>query len=397
MRLWVIKDTEPIDKTIKNTRMFRYSSLFFFLKKESYKVVFFASNFNHYSKQFKKNDVHEGLTNTEDVIYLETNSYSNHVSFRRWLNQFHTAQDFKLKAQVTNIPDIILCSIPSIELAYEVAKFSIKNDIPLIIDVVDLWPDLFKDSVSKWKYLFLSPYVIFLRKRLNFIIKSCFSLTAITESYLSWAKKYNETSDNKISGVFYLGHKKVNFQAKTSGFNIIFVGSITRQFDFDKLISVSKLMSGVDINIVGDGDLLNYYKDQTIDSSRLYWHGWKNPQDLEELLNNASVAIMPYKNLPHFQKNITNKFSEYLAHGLPILTGVSGEMRDFLEHHECGEFYSTSEELVQQVMEYKTNPKKLKQHSENALRLQREHFDIDKINKDFVDFIKEVHTRYHNR
>ena len=43
-------------------------------------------------------------------------------------------------------PDIIVVSLPTIEFSYEACRYGEKNNVPVIVDVRDLWPDSFKQN-----------------------------------------------------------------------------------------------------------------------------------------------------------------------------------------------------------------------------------------------------------
>ena len=393
MNVWIIRESEAV--TSKTSKKFRYSRLADFFSKQSHKVTFFISSFDHTSKsQRNPLDLSE-IAPTIDFILLDSNSYSKHISLRRMLNQFQLAFSFNKKVKLLEKPDVILCSIPSIQLAKEATKYANKHHVPIILDIVDLWPDLFQHFLPKLVYFAARPYIWFLRKELEYTINNVDAVTALTDSYLQWGLDYRKHPLNQSKTVPF-GYDSVVVHNLDKSFNVIFVGSITRQFDFDTFFDAVEKLKEVNFTVVGSGDLMDHYKQKYIGLSNLRWTGWLEAKELENELKNAGLAIMPYKNLPHFQKNITNKFSEYLAYGLPILTGVTGEMKDLLDQHHCGVFYSNSEELIHQILDYKNNPDKLIEHSNNALKLQRDHFDIDKINEVFLNFIEEVHSRYHH-
>lgn len=394
--VWIIKDTEPIHGFEVTRRLFRYSSLYFFLKSKNLDIKIISSNYDHFKKKFKSIQYNNTPANEDGIYFIKTSKYKKHVSIARLLNQYNTAKNFKRLTTLLDKPDIIVCSIPSIELALKVANYSKNNNIPIIIDIVDLWPDLFKDVMPRLMWWCIFPYVALLRYNLKQIFQITDAISGLTESYIKWAIENYSLNKDFYSKPIFLGFSNTPISNVSNGFNLIFLGTISRQFDFNTLIASAQTLTDVEFNIVGDGDLFEHLKAKSIHLNNVIWHGWKEKDELHILLLNATIAIMPYKNLPHFQKNITNKFSEYLSYGLPILTGVSGEMRDLLEKHNCGEFYSNTEELIQKVLNYKNIPEKLKLHKEHAVKLQRAHFDINKINEEFFTFIEDVHTRYHN-
>ena len=394
MNIWIVREAESLSPT--HSRKYRYLGLTDSLTTHSHGVTLFTSSFDHATKKSKNIIDLKKIHPFVDFVLLNSISYYKHLSIRRIINQYQLSYSFNSKAKRLSKPDLIICSIPSIHLAKAATQYAIKNNVPIILDIVDLWPDLFRHFLPKFINVAAGPYIWLLRRELKYTLDYASAITALTDSYLQWGLDYRTKPISFFKAIPF-GYEYVRFNKSVEHFSIIFAGSITRQFDFDPFFEAAERLNELSFTIAGSGDLFESLKAKYVNITNLRWTGWLDSEELESELMNASIAIMPYKNLPHFQKNITNKFSEYLAYGLPILTSVSGEMLDLLEQHQCGAFYSSSEELVQHILGYKTKSDKLKQHSENARILQRKHFDIDKINKDFVDFIEEVHTRYHSR
>jgi len=393
MNVWIIREAEVM--TSSNSKKFRYISLSLSLIESSHKVIFFTSSFDHFSKKQKALSELKHYNQNIEFVLLKSISYLKHISLLRLINQFQLAMSFKSNSKLLAKPDIIICSVPSIQLAHNAVKFANKYNIPIILDIVDLWPDLFRHFLPTALRIIAFPYMFFLRNQLKRSIRNTTAITALTDSYLSWGLSYREPSIELVKTI-PLANESVIKKNSNNDFTVLFVGSITRQFNFTPLFDAASKLQSINFSIVGDGDLLKKLKNNYPNLPNLKWTGWLEAEQLEKELLNSSIAIMPYKDLPHFQKNITNKFSEYLAYGLPILSSVSGEMRELIERYECGHFFSNSEKLYELILEYRDNPVKLKQHRENSKRLQRERFDQKTVNKDFVDFIQLVHSRYHH-
>lgn len=376
----------------------RHQSLAFYLAKNGHNVRFITSNFSHQSKEFiNKNLLNSfhGLKNLE-INVIETVSYKRHIGLYRLLNLILTASRFKEKLVLEFNPDIIIMSYPTIELLTKVLKPARKTSTKVLIDVIDLWPKSFiiqKNTILKHM---ISTYSNFVNHALSKVSTDIDGVVGITKSYSDWFS--NETNLSLISNYFHLGSKREvrDISKKNQQFSVVFLGTISRQFNFAPIFEAALMDSSINYYIIGDGDMYEDCVKRTSKLKNIIWTGWKSQENIRLYLQTSSVAILPYHDLPHFQKNITNKFSEYLTNGLPILTGVSGEMRELLEQHHCGVFYSDSEELINHVIEYKNNPELLRQQSSNAIELHREQFDIDQINEQFLQFIEEVHTRYHN-
>ena len=67
------------------------------------------------------------------------------------MNHFLIAHKFKKLARSPNIekPDIMVVSMPSVLLCNEAVKFAKENNIPVVVDLRDMWPDIFADRAPK--------------------------------------------------------------------------------------------------------------------------------------------------------------------------------------------------------------------------------------------------------
>ena len=50
---------------------------------------------------------------------------------------------------------MIYVSYPIIEYAASAVKYGIKNHVPVIVDIRDLWPDIFNHNLPKWMKIWI--------------------------------------------------------------------------------------------------------------------------------------------------------------------------------------------------------------------------------------------------
>ena len=99
----------------------------------------------------------EKLSNNLFVRLLETKEYKKNISIKRFISHFFIANTLKKEIndlQNLNSPDIIYASYPTIELPYELVKFENEKNIPIIVDVRDLWPDIFLSAIPQSLHFF---------------------------------------------------------------------------------------------------------------------------------------------------------------------------------------------------------------------------------------------------
>src|SRR5690606_36946884 len=93
------------------------------------------------------------------------------------------------------------------ELCFGAERLAKKWGIPLILDVRDLWPDIFVEAVPRplqWlASAVLLPYFWMTRRAL----RSARALFAVSRDYLNWAVRRAGRSSSPDDGVFALGYE----------------------------------------------------------------------------------------------------------------------------------------------------------------------------------------------
>jgi hypothetical protein len=144
-RIWLVKLGETLPIGTNKKRLLRTGLLAEILAKEGHEVTYWCSTFDHFNKENRFAEDTE--IETEEgyrLKLLNGKAYLKNVSIDRLINHRQIAKKFKEQIyKEGNKPDLILTSIPTVELAYECVKFGKKFDIPVLLDIRDLWPDIF--------------------------------------------------------------------------------------------------------------------------------------------------------------------------------------------------------------------------------------------------------------
>ena len=145
MKIWLVKMEEelPIDENFRLGRMGNLSDI---LCQRGHYVVRWTSDFIHRKKKkrFCKDQYINFTPNLKLNILNGIFKYRDSHSLFRWLNNMIFAYKFYKIAKLQEKPDLIVCSMPTIELALLSSKLGNKFQIPVILDARDLWPDIFK-------------------------------------------------------------------------------------------------------------------------------------------------------------------------------------------------------------------------------------------------------------
>ena len=117
MRIWLITVGEPIPSDGKGDRLLRTGILAELLSSQGHQVPWWTSTFDHARKRHRANkDTTVAVTDRYDIRMIHATDYRRNIGVRRWWNHRQTARRFGRLAVAEPRPDVILCSLPTVEL-----------------------------------------------------------------------------------------------------------------------------------------------------------------------------------------------------------------------------------------------------------------------------------------
>ena len=406
MKVWLLRASELMPVVDGNDRLLRMGMLAEELSNRNHSITWFASAFNHFKKkQYSKKDTIVQVKENYNLNLIHANGYKKNISIARILN--HRIIAFKLKRKMKQMekPDIIYASFPTVEFAHEAVKYGKKNNIPVVIDVRDLWPDIFNHNLKGLIRILSIPYVKYLNLKTKKIMRDCYAITSISPSMLDWGLLKGDRKKTSKDKYFYIGYQKNSIKSiKTKNllvknkFNICFFATINNQFNYDVIVNLGVKLKNddVDILICGTGPNLDRFKNKVKDKKldNIKFLGWQDKENLNYILSNSQIGFAPYKNTFDFQMSVSNKFAEYLSYGLPVLMTSTGYMKSLIDEYQVGCASLDVNDLYRFIMDMKKNPKKREIKSKNAIKLFDEKFDANKIYIDLANYLEKIEKEY---
>lgn len=416
MRIWLIKIHEESPIINKNIRLGRTHTIADTLQHNGHEVFLWKSTYSHqYKKQNFNKDTKIKLKKNYVIYFIKTIPYYKNYSFMRVINHFQFAKKFAKLTKKEQKPDLILTSYPDIFHSYEAVKYGKKHNIPVVVDVRDMWPEAFVEVMPKFlkpvTKVFLSPIYLYV----NYIFRNATAVISMLPFCLQWYQNLSNRKHREYDRVFHHAYKKLNptpeeleesysfwkkygIEKDNKDFIVCFFGSIGSKtvIDLDTLIKAGKLIESktdkIKFVLCGSGQSLNYYKSISKGCKNIIFPGWIDANKIYTLLEMGAVGIIPYRNRFDFKNTIPNKAAEYLSGGLPILTCMDGYINEFLKPYSCVFHYKedNSDELANIILDLYSNPQKLKQSSENAFKAYNEHFNSDRVYNELVSYLKKV-------
>lgn len=412
-KIWIFACGEPHEIDDKNVRLHRAGKIAKFLSEnKSKKVKLFTSTFDHVKKKnrFKENKIIK-INNNLETHFLKTIPYKKNISIIRLISNFFLGIRlyFYLKKQKDK-PDLIFVAFPPIETSLACILFSKKRGIKTIIDVRDLWPEVFVEGYSKHLKSILKFCLFPYRIMTKYIFKKTFSLMSISKNMLNWSQNYSKRNnifnDNFVpfsyidSNKFKVSETETIIDLKKkilNKFNITLIGNVTKTIKFDDIYNAAtKLKDNEEIKFVicGAGDNLEQTKLKCQNLKNIIFTGWINQNEIQFILRNTKIGLIPYRNDVNLSNAMPNKFSEYMSFGIPILTSLSGSVSEVLSKEKIGIQYSSdSNDLYDKILHLFNNGSFLNEYSRNSKNLFLRSFE-EGINHDLIfNYFENIYAK----
>lgn len=254
--------------------------------------------------------------------------------------------------------DVVLVSSPPIFLGIVGVIAKIRFKAKLILDVRDLWPDSLKGVGVYDNRLIIGTFKLiekFLYRQANQIIIN------------SKGFKYHiEKNSHKKTPIHFLPnsireYELFNTNSKAEQFSVIYSGNIGLAQDIDFLKGLSKALNAkqIRLNIIGFGlnrvELQNYVKENNM--KNVHFLKVITRKKCLELLKGNHVGVVCLKDEEVFKTVLPGKLIDYIACGLPIVAGASGNAKTMIEQQKIGYVADTRnmDSIVEYILHLKEN------------------------------------------
>lgn len=397
-----------------HVRLLRTGTLASILVARGHEVVWWTSTFDHARKRARFNaDTLIDISNRFRINLLHSVPYRKNVSVSRIVNHCGVARKFLRLAGSDPKPDLILCSLPTLELSSAATEYGKERCIPVVLDVRDLWPDLFVESVPVWGQrivrLLLYPMFAAVRSACS----KAAAITGVTPAFVDWGVSYANRPRTHLDRDFPLGYsnkvpskeaimeaerfwEKQGVTKSKHEFITCFFGTMGRQFELETAIEGARRLKLQNrpfrFILCGSGENLAFYKRLANGCENVVFPGWVGAAEIWTLMRMSSVGLAPYRSSSNFINNLPNKPIEYLSAGLPIVSSLKGILKDLLSNYDCGVSYENGngERLASALSCLYDQPERLRTLSENARALYQEKFVAEKVYGEMSDYLEEV-------
>lgn len=121
---------------------------------------------------------------------------------------------------------------------------------------------------------------------------------------------------------------------------VLYAGNVGDMQDLETVIRAAQLVADVDvaITIVGDGVALPRIRDlaSELGVGNVRFEGRVELDEMARHYGDSDFSLVTLKDLPAFRGTIPSKFQASLAHGVPVITTVQGDLHDLVQTSGVG-------------------------------------------------------------
>lgn len=398
----------PLDDSI---RLERTGMLARYMSEKGHDVVWWASTFDHGEKRYHKDHTTELVVNDHERIVMlhAKRAYKKNISLKRIRYHNLLAKEFHKLNRMYQIPDIILVTWPTRQNAQRAISYGKKLDIPVVIDVKDMWPDIFSRAVpSKLKFagdIALLPMKLLAKRTFS----AADGITGVMPHAVEWACDYAGRKMSTNDRCIFLGNDEIDLPEKDyelqkewlkelgvdeSTWNIAFFSTLSKlsldlQTAIRVVMNLAEKFPQIRLVIGGKGDDEDRLKEISKGCSNIVFAGWLNEKQMNSIMKMSKCGLYCLRNTMDLKDTFSNKAIQYLSAGLPVVSSLEGFSKEFITENDIGMCYKEGDEddLREKLMELISNEKSRKRMAENGYDVFENNFKSSVVNEQFERYL----------
>jgi glycosyltransferase involved in cell wall biosynthesis len=378
------------------------------LANAGHSVVWWIADFEHRSKSRRSVDDFDqpSMPGSVEIVGVSTSAYYRNISLDRIRFEKSFGIGFSMHANEKSPPDLIVLGDPSLFYSKYVLEFASLVNARLVLDVIDLWPEMFHlvlpVRLSFLGYLFFYP----LYRRREKLVQSASAVVAVAPSFLKKVKVESE----KPQLVAYLGvdaaftsaDHVVGRSSNTmlegfvadSELTVIFAGTFGDAYDFSNIYDLIERVGDECLKVkfifVGDGPERKRLENVAeVRSNSVLVMGAMAIEELVGVYRYCDVGLCSYSK--GSMVALPTKFYDCLGAGLAILTSLTSDLGEIVKSESIGRIYEPGDALsmYEQVCVLRSDKELLKDYKNNSIALSHR-YSADSQYDEYVNFLAKL-------
>jgi glycosyltransferase involved in cell wall biosynthesis len=417
VKVWLVTIGEPVPVGEgAHDRLHRSGYFASFLAEHGHQVTWWTSTFDHMRKRHRFDDDRTVQVGQRlQIRLLHGCGYRSNISLARIRDHAQIAGKFaRLAGEEAAPPQIIVAALPTIGLCQESVEFGRRRGVPVVLDMRDMWPDIFVDSAPRPARPLARLMLSGMFRRARAACAEATAIIGITEAFVEWGLKRGGRKRSELDRAFPMGYvagppaaekiaaaeKFWDQQGIASGGDrptACFFGTLGRQFDLETVIAAARVLqtrgSKLRFVLCGTGDRFEHYRQSAADLANVMFPGWVDAAAIHVLMRRSAFGLDPLPGRYDFLATINNKAIEYLSAGLPVISSPrKGVLAELLATERCGLSYDIGDAagLVELAVRLEQEPGLRERLAENARQLFARSFAAEKVYGEMMEYLEKI-------
>lgn len=351
-----------------------------------YEVECITTSFQHFKKEPRDQELILKQGYPFEITFIEAPPYKKNVDIRRVLSNRKAAANLKqYLADHIQSYDVVYVAIPANNIAAMVTRICRQHQVPVIVDIEDLWPEAMSmvvKNASLRKLLFSS-----FERDAETAYANADGVIGTSEDYTDRAFKVRKR--DIPAQTVYVGCNLEDFDAgaqkyqpeiekKDGEFWVTYAGSISTSYDIKTLIDAGHELETehVQIQILGTGSLKEELERYSQTMKNIHFWGFTAYPKMAAVLKQSDVVVNSFvKGAP---QSIVNKVGDYLASGRPMINTLENPVFcGLVERNDVGTNIEPgiTEPMARTIRSYQDDPKLCRRQGQKARKLAETEFD----------------------
>jgi glycosyltransferase involved in cell wall biosynthesis len=357
-------------------------------------------------------------SNIEGIdVYRIIEPYSNSMGFVwRWYHFMRFAKKALKIAKTIKEVDLVFATSTPLTVGDPGRKAAKYHHCPFIFEVRDLWPEAPID-LGLLKNPILIYYLKCMELRAYRTATHCIGLSprmveGIAETGFP-SEKITMIPNGSDLDAFVPSQCNTDIEAeqrfgKSGDIRFVYAGAHGLANGLHNVLESinilkQKNIQGVHFNFIGEGGKRDGLIQQSEEYSLQDYISWIPHMTKKELchyLPQMDVGMLVFKNNPTIYRGTSpNKFFDYIASGIPVLTNYPGWLAGYINERQCGKVVppDNPEAFADAVIDLMNQRNELKTMGSNARKLAEEVFSRDLLGKRFVETLENAYSEWNNK
>lgn len=376
----------------------RYHTIATLAVEQGISVEVITSRFYHTKKM--QRDAEKALKAISyKATLLEEGAYGKNVSPARLVAHSRFAKNVISYLSQRSKPDVIYLFVPPTGLAKKVVKYAKKNNIRVVIDVLDLWPEAFAMLMpAPAANVLLHP----MKKSVEYAYNNADEVVAVSNTYVQRAIKNNPRKD--IGHSVFIGtdlsvfdkaaDQATPLDGKLRPVTMVYIGMLGHSYDLCGVMDAMKLLveqncDKVELLVMGDGPLKETFESYAKQLDLPVRFTGRLPyEEMVKKLVKCDIALNVL--VGKAEQSIINKHADYVSAGLPTVNVQKNqEFGELLVDYDAGMMCIPGDApaLASAIRFLAENEEDRKRMGKNSRRLAEDKFDRNRTYQEIINVI----------